>query len=93
MNFLSRVRGDDFCPHCGEKIRWIRLITNMWIAVQEQPVLYVPEKGKMWLIDTKWGGTILKDCLIYKRGLGIDLKEIKRGYEPHIYNCIVREKR
>jgi hypothetical protein len=62
----------------------------MWIACNTEPILYLPEAGKMWLIDTKWDGMILKDCLIYKRGIGADPRRIKRGYEPHVFGCLER---
>lgn len=88
MKFLERTRGIDFCEGCGEKIRWIQLISGMWIAVQEAPILYVPGKGKMWLVEyRRRDAQIMKDCLIYRRGLGIDPDELVKGYEPHVFRC------
>ncbi len=88
MRFTDITRGPDFCPKCGEYVKWIRLISGMWIAVNEQPVLYVPGAGKMWLVEyVKWDATILKDCLIYRPGLEIDLSEpLAKGYEPHVFS-------
>ena len=92
MSFLSRQRGTDFCPSCGEKVRWIKLITGMWIAVSEQPVLYIPGEGKMWLIEyVRTDAVIMKDCLIYKSGKGMNMNNIQKAYEPHSFSCIDRD--
>ena len=42
-------RGDDFCPLCGAQVKWIRLISGRWIAVEPEPVLYV-DGGRQWLV-------------------------------------------
>jgi hypothetical protein len=93
MEFLSRIRGPDFCPHCGEHLRWVRLVSGMWAAVQDDPVLYIPNEGYFWLIDARWDGQIVKDCLIYRGGCGMDIRKLKIGYEQHYYRCCAREAR
>lgn len=87
MQFTDTTRGPDFCPDCGEKIKWIRLLSGMWIAVNEEPVLYIEGSGKRWLVEyVKWDATIIKDCQIYKPGLGMDLTHpLKKGYKPHVF--------
>lgn len=88
-NFLSRQRGPEYCELCGEKIRWKKLITDMWIAVNETPVLYIPGEGKNWLVENAPNGSavILKDCQIYKPGKGMDTTKVKYGLEPHVWTC------
>lgn len=93
MGFTSKTRGEDFCPECGEVVKWVRLISGMWIMVQEAPVMYIPGDGKMWLIDGKWDAVILKDCLIYKAFNGMDRSKIKKAYEPHVFKCGSNRKR
>ncbi len=92
MQFLSNQRGADFCPSCGEKLRWIRLITGMWIAANEEPILYIPGQGKMWLIEyVKWDAVILKDCLIFKPGKEMNIDLVQKAYEPHVFSCTDRD--
>lgn len=92
MQFTSRQRGPDFCPDCGEKIRWIRLITGMWIAANEEPILFLPGEGKMWLIEyTKWDAILMKDCLIFKPGEGMNTEKVQKAYEPHVFSCTDRD--
>jgi hypothetical protein len=94
FRFIDRARGPDFCPCCGEELRWVRLMSGMWAAVQPCPVLYLPGAGRDWLIDAKWDGEILRDCLTYRRGLGIDPRKLRLGYAQHAYRCCMRgEKR
>jgi hypothetical protein len=69
------------------------MISGMWLACNMDPVLYVPGAGKMWLIDSRWDGMILKDCAIYRPGKGLCDKQIKRGYEPHCFKCSGEEDR
>lgn len=47
----SPVRGSDFCEKCGLEVMWIRLLSGSWIAVDPEPVLYIPDEGKRWLIE------------------------------------------
>jgi hypothetical protein len=91
MEFIARHKGPEFCPYCGEEIRWVRLLSGMWAAVQVNPVLYIPGAGRARLIDARWGGEIMPDCLIYRGGRGMDTKKIKVGYEEHVYRCCMRE--
>jgi hypothetical protein len=87
MEFLSRYRGPDFCEHCGEEIKWVRLISGMWAPVQVSPVLYLPGAGSAKLIDARRDGVILRGCLIYKGGKGMDTSKLRVGYEHHMYRC------
>jgi hypothetical protein len=92
FSFIDRIRGPDFCPYCGEELRWVRLISGMWAAVQPDPVLYIPGKGRAHLIDAKWDGEIITDCLIYRGGRGMDARKARIGYEQHMYRCCMRGK-
>ena len=90
MRFLYEYRpeGDsrNFCPDCGEEIRWTRLESGMWIAVNAMPVYYLPGGGKRWLVASlKWDTVILKDCKIWDKGM--PAAGLKRGYSPHVFVC------
>jgi hypothetical protein len=88
--FTSRHRGPDFCPYCGEEVWWARLLSGLWMPVQPYPVLYLPRAGRAHLIDTRFDGSILRDCLIYRGSRGMDTKKLKTGYEQHMYRCCMR---
>jgi hypothetical protein len=90
MEFISKYRGPDFCPYCGEELRWVRLVSGMWAAVQVDPVRYVPYAGRATLIDSRWDGSRVRGCLIYRGGRGIDTSKLKTGYEEHVYRCYRR---
>lgn len=82
MPLTQAYRGDDYCPICGSEIKWIRLLNNRWIAVEPEPVLYIPHGGKKWLIEgRRWDAEFLKDCEIWKPGMLRN--NIKRGFFPH----------
>lgn len=88
MALTSRYRGGLGCENCGEVIKWVQLTSGMWIAVQPQPILYIPGEGKRWLVAYQnYDAMILKDCLIYERGKGMDLDKIQLGYMPHAFVC------
>lgn len=88
MALTSRTRGNWYCEYCGECIHWIRLISGMWIAVQEEPVLYIPGEGNRWLVeDCRYDAEILRDCLIYRPFQGMDRSKVKYGYMPHAFVC------
>ncbi|QAT43467.1 hypothetical protein [Aminipila luticellarii] len=88
MRLTDRHRGPDFCPDCGEKIKWVRLISDMWIAVNEEPVLFIPGEGRRWLVEyLNWDAVILKDCLIYEPFKGMNRTKVKKGYMPHVWTC------
>ena len=91
MRFYEKVMGDPYCPICGEELKWIKTIRGTWIACNTRPILYIPGKGKMWLVDSMYEGMVLHDCLIYKPGLGYDLDLVEKGFEPHIFTCIQRD--
>ena len=38
----KRFRGDDFCKKCGAEIKWCRLVNNRYVAVEPEPVIYMP---------------------------------------------------
>ena len=82
----SGIRGDDYCNRCGEYVRWIRLISGRWIAVNRQPILYIPHAGNRWLV-TGFDDQIARDCLIFKPYKGMDKSKLKRGYEIHAFTC------
>ena len=45
----------------------MRLVSGRWIAVQEEPVLYIPDAGKRWLVEgINYDAEILKGCLVYE---------------------------
>jgi hypothetical protein len=88
--FLSPHRGPGFCPLCGEEIRWARLISGMWAAVQPYPVFYIPGEGRARLVDGKWDGEIITGCLIYRGGRGMDASKARMGWEQHGYRCRMR---
>lgn len=78
-------RGDDFCPLCGAQVKWIRLISGRWIAVEPEPVLYV-DGGRQWLVDDKrYEADIRKRCKVWKPG--IVSHGIRKGYRPHVWEC------
>ena len=88
MALTSRYRGGWYCEYCGEVIKWVRLMSGMWIAVQEQPVLYIPHEGKEWLVEYRnYDAEFMKDCLIYKPFRGMDISKVKKGYKPHAWVC------
>ena len=88
MALTSKYRGNWYCDTCGEVIKWVRLISGMWIAVQEEPVLYIPGEGKRWLVEYQnYDAVILKDCLIYEPFKGMDRSKVKYGYMPHVFVC------
>lgn len=82
MSLTERTRGADYCPECGEAVKWIRLMSGQWIAVQPEPVLYIPHAGRRWLVEGKrWDADILKDCDIWEPGKVKD--NLKKGFLPH----------
>lgn len=65
----------------------------MWIAVQREPVLYLPGEGKEWLIEAvKYDAIIMKDCRIFRPGKNMDVSNLKRGYRPHAWECPYRKR-
>lgn len=88
MALTQKFRGDLGCESCGEVVKWIRLLSGMWIAVQPEPVLYIPGQGNRWLVEyTNYDATIMKDCLIFERGKGMDIDKVELGYMPHAWVC------
>ena len=88
MALTQKYKGDWYCPHCGEVIKWVRLMSGMWIAVQTEPVLFIPGEGKRWLVEyTNYDAEFMKDCLIYKVGQGMNTEKIEKGYMPHVWVC------
>ena len=88
MALTSRYRGNWYCEYCGEVIKWVRLISGRWIAVQEEPILYIPGAGKEWLIEYRnYDAEFLKDCLIYRPFRGMDYSKVVKGYMPHAWVC------
>ena len=86
MALTQRCKGDRFCPHCGEEVRWIKLLSGSYIAVDLQPILYIPHDGREWLVEgRRRDAEILKDCRIWKAGMLKD--NLRRGYRPHAWNC------
>ena len=86
MALTQKYKGDWYCPHCGEVIKWVRLMSGMWIAVQTEPVLFIPGEGKRWLVEyTNYDAEFMKDCLIYKGGQGMNTEKIEKGYMPHVW--------
>lgn len=88
MALTQKYKGDWYCPHCGEVIKWVRLMSGMWIAVQTEPVLFIPGEGKRWLVEyTNYDAEFMKDCLIYKGGQWMNTEKIEKGYMPHVWVC------
>lgn len=88
MALTSKYRGSWYCPNCGEVIKWVRLVSGRWIAVQEEPVLYIPDAGRRWLVEgINYDAEILKDCLVYEPFKGMDRSKVKYGYMPHVFAC------
>lgn len=84
----SPVRGSDFCEKCGLEVMWIRLLSGSWIAVDPEPVLYIPDEGKRWLIEgRRWDAVFIKGAKIYKPFSGMDRSKVERGYMPHAWIC------
>lgn len=92
MAFTEKVRGDRYCPECGSPLRWVRLLSGRWIAVEPQPVLYIPGGGRKWLVSARrYDADILKDCEIWKPGMIHD--NLQRGYIPHLFTGCGRGRR
>lgn len=88
MALTSRYRGNWCCEYCGEVVKWVRLLSGMWIAVQEEPVLYIPGEGREWLIEYQdYDAAFMKDCRIYRPFRGMDYRKVKKGYIPHAFVC------
>lgn len=80
---VERYKGGPFCDYCGEQIRWCRLRGGSYIAVDLEPILYMPGAGREWLVAD---AEIKKDCRIWRPGMPPSEK-IRRGYRPHAWNC------
>lgn len=88
MALTQKYKGGLGCPYCGEVVKWVRLMSGMWIAVQPEPVLYIPGEGKRWLVEyMNYDADFMKDCLIYERGKGMDTSKVQKGYMPHAWVC------
>ena len=88
MALTQKYRGGLGCERCGEVIKWVRLMSGMWIAVQTKPVLYIPGEGKRWLVEyTNYDAEIMKDCLIYEPFKGMDVSKVQKAYMPHVFVC------
>lgn len=86
MSLTNRHRGERFCPRCGCELKWIRLLSGSWIAVEPEPIYYEPRAGRSWLVEgRKWDAEILKDCKIWRRGMPTE--GLKKGYKPHAWEC------
>lgn len=84
MSLTRSSRGEAYCPECGSKLRWARLLSGRWIALEPQPILYIPHQGRNWLVD-RWrlDTEILKDCKIWKKGM--PRENLKKGFLPHAF--------
>lgn len=88
MALTRKYRGDWYCHECGEVIKWVRLISGMWIAVQPEPVLYIPGEGRRWIVEyTNYDAEFIKDCLMYEPFKGMDRSKVRYGYMPHAWVC------
>lgn len=88
MALTQKYKGGLGCENCGEVIKWVRLMSGMWIAVQPEPILYIPGEGKRWLVEyCNYDAEILKDCLIFERSKGMDTSKVEYGYMPHAWVC------
>lgn len=78
-------RGEDYCSACGSHIKWIRLMSGRWVAVEPEPVLYL-DGGRNWLIeDRSYDADIKKNCRIWRPGML--LAGVHKGYKPHAWEC------
>ena len=86
MSLTEIARGENYCPDCGSPLRWVRLLSGRWIAVEPQPVLYIPGGGRKWLVSSsRWDADILKNCEVWKPGM---IREgLKKGYLPHKFTA------
>lgn len=90
MPLTERSKGERFCPKCGSELKWIRLLSGAWIAVEPMPVLYIPHGGKKWLVEGRnRDADIIKDCEIWKAGMLHD--NLRKGYMPHKWQCAGEE--
>lgn len=88
MALTQKYRGGLGCELCGEVVKWVRLISGLWIAVQPEPVLFIPGEGRNWLISfDNYDAIFMKNCLIFKRGKGMDTSKVIEGYMPHAWVC------
>lgn len=86
MPLTYRDRGERFCERCGCEIKWIKLLSGRWIAVEPQPILYIPGGGRKWLVENRnQDADIIKDCEIWKPGMIMD--NLKKGFMPHAWMC------
>lgn len=80
----SRHRGGPFCDECGVEIRWIHLEGGRYIAAEKEPVYYIPDAGKEWIIEGRRGNShIIKNARIWRPG--DSQKVLKRGYRIHAF--------
>ena len=66
---------------CGLPVRWVHIDTGEWVPCDREPVLFLPGKGKMWLVKR---GELLFDCRIYRPG---DSGKPVYGLDPHVFTC------
>ena len=68
--------------------RWVRLMSGMWIAVQPEPVLFIPGEGKRMLVEYRnYDAEMIRNCLIYERSKNMDTSKVVKGYMPHAFVC------
>lgn len=90
MPLTEKTRGGNYCRICGEEVKWIRLMSERWIAVDPEPVLYVPEVGRKWIVEGRnWDAEIIKDAEIWRRGMSRE--NVKHGFIPHAWECHGKE--
>lgn len=78
-------RGSEYCPDCGGQIKWVRLLSGRYIAVDPEPVMYI-DGGRDWLVErTKYEADIKNHCRIWRPGMLTG--GIKYGYKPHKWTC------
>ncbi|WP_428259669.1 hypothetical protein [Gallibacter sp. Marseille-QA0791] len=88
MALTQKYKGGLGCERCGEVIKWVRLMSGMWIAVQPEPVLFIPGEGKRMLVEYRnYDAEMIRNCLIYERGKNMDTSKVVKGYMPHAFVC------
>lgn len=94
MPLTTKWKSDsNFCELCGEQVKWVRLESGAWIAVDEMPIFYLPHAGKEWLVGgLRSGSKLLKDCKIWRAGRNMPQAGLKRGYLPHAFSCPMNER-
>lgn len=81
----EKTRGEQFCQKCGSYIKWARLDSGRWIAIEPEPTIY-RDGGKRWLVTgSRWSAQISKNCSVWRPGQPTE--ETRKGHEIHAFKC------